>query len=365
MENRILYTNNLSVGYDRNILIENINISVKSGEILTLIGSNGSGKSTVLKSISGQLDSICGKIFIDGKDIRRIKKRSLSENISIMMTDRIYPELMSCREIVEYGRYPYTGQSGRLSKEDKLKVSEAMKLMNIEDIAEKDFNFISDGQKQRVMLARAVCQEPDILILDEPTSFLDIRYKLELLDILKNLAREKNIAVIMSLHELELAQKISDFVICIKGNKIDRCGSPEEIFCGDYISMLYNITSGSYKNCIPELEPPHGNPQIFVIAGNGKGTDIFRRLQRKNIAFAAGIIHENDIDYPTASALASIVVTEKPFEPIGEAAFLKAKNIIDSCRKAVCCLENFGTMNQPCRKLMEYAEQKNFLICKI
>ena len=143
------------------------------------------------------------------------------------MTGWVEPELMRCEEVVESGRFPYTGRLGILSDYDHKQVAEAMELVHVTELADRNFNCISDGQRQRVMLARAICQEPDILVLDEPTSFLDIRHKLELLSILKDLVRQKNLAVILSLHELDLAQKISDFVVCIKDDHIDRYGPPD------------------------------------------------------------------------------------------------------------------------------------------
>ncbi len=363
MKDSILYTDRLSVGYDKKILIEDINIKISAGKIFTLIGANGAGKSTILKSISKQLELISGTVYINTKNINLIKNREFSKSVSIMMTERINPELMTCRDIIEYGRYPYTGQFGTLSEYDKNKVDEAIRLVNAEEIAEKNFNFISDGQKQRVMLAKAICQEPDILILDEPTSFLDIYHKLELFDILKKLVYQKNIAVIMSLHEIDFAQKISDYIICINGDKIDRIGTPEEIFSGEYISRLYNIPSGIYNEYYgtPELKAVTGNPEVFVISGQGRGINTYRRLQRLNIPFSAGIIHENDIEYPVAKALASELVSEKAFEPIGEDAFKKALDMIDSCKKVICCLESFGTMNNYNRNLFEYSKEKRYL----
>lgn len=157
------------------------------------------------------------------------------------MTGRIEPELMTCGEVVESGRYPYTGRLGILSEKDRSKAAEAMELIRVSELYDVDFTCISDGQRQRVMLARAICQEPEVLILDEPTSFLDIRHKLELLSLLKKLVIEKGLAVVMSLHELELAEKISDTILCIKDGRVDRTGTPGEIFSGDYINNLYGI----------------------------------------------------------------------------------------------------------------------------
>lgn len=353
----------LSVGYSRQVLVGNINISVRAGEIVTLIGANGTGKTTILKSIIRQLKTLAGVVYIKGTDTRELDRRELARTMSVLMTGRLKTELMTCREVVETGRYPYTGQLGILSERDHEAVFDAMKRVCVDSIAHKDFNRISDGQRQRVMLARAVCQEPEILVLDEPTSFLDVRHKLELLQLLKELAREKKIAVLMSLHELDLAQRISDYVVCIRGNQVDRCGTPAQIFREDYIPYLYQMSVGSFNPFYGSVELPgnSGNPEVFLIAGNGSGCQKFRGLQRAGIPFAVGILYENDIDYPAAKALSSHVIVADAFEPMGEELFEEAKIVVDSCRRVICCLEQFGTLNDMNRRLMEYALRKGYL----
>ena len=183
------------------------------------------------------------------------------------------PELMTCHDIVATGRYPYTGRLGMLTREDEEKVEKAMRAVHAEELGGRDFNAISDGQRQRVLLARAICQEPEVIILDEPTSFLDIRHKLELLAILRRMAKEKGITVIMSLHEIDLAQKISDKIICVKGDAISHFGAPETIFREDIIRELYEIDNGSFDPCFGsiELPRPEGTPRVFVLAGGGTG----------------------------------------------------------------------------------------------
>lgn len=364
MKEAILHTADLAVGYNKKALIRDIEISVRPGQIVTLIGPNGAGKSTILKSITRQLEPIAGTVSIRDTSIRHIPERKFAQTVSVMMTGWTDPEWMLCEEVVESGRFPYTGRLGLLSEQDREKVWEAMELVHVTELAQRNFTRISDGQRQRVMLARAICQEPDILILDEPTSFLDIRHKLELLSLLKDLVRQKQLAVIMSLHEIDLAQKISDYVLCIKGDHIDRCGTPEEVFTAAYIHELYGVHRGSYNSQYGslELDAPKGKPQVFVIGGGGLGIPVYRKLQRSGIPFIAGILHTNDLDYPVASALAAEVISEQAFEPISEAAICRAKAALQQCTGVICCLERFGTQNQGNRQLLELAKQQNKLL---
>ena len=264
-----IWTENMTVGYGKTPLIRQIGIHVRAGEIVTLIGPNGAGKSTILRSVIRQLGLLEGTVYLDGMPMKGMGEREIAKRMSILMTERIHPELMNCEDVVGTGRYPYTGRMGILTAEDRGKVREAMEMVHAWDLASRDFSQISDGQKQRILLARAICQDPSVIVLDEPTSFLDIRHKLELLTILKDLVRRKKVAVLMSLHELDLAQKLSDYIVCVKGEYIERCGTPEEIFTSSYITGLYGITKGSYYaefGCL-EMEPvkgkTHSNSQFF------------------------------------------------------------------------------------------------------
>ena len=355
-----IWTENMTVGYGKTPLIRQIGIHVRAGEIVTLIGPNGAGKSTILRSVIRQLGLLEGTVYLDGMPMKGMGEREIAKRMSILMTERIHPELMNCEDVVGTGRYPYTGRMGILTAEDRGKVREAMEMVHAWDLASRDFSQISDGQKQRILLARAVCQDPSVIVLDEPTSFLDIRHKLELLTILKDLVRRKKVAVLMSLHELDLAQKLSDYIVCVKGEYIERCGTPEEIFTSSYITGLYGITKGSYYaefGCL-EMEPVKGKPQVFVIGGNGSGIPVYRRLQRMGIPFAAGILHENDVDYPIARALASQVISEMPFEPIREETYDRAAEVLASCGQVICRLKEFGTLNDKNRKLAELGRDK-------
>lgn len=364
MEKYFIHTEQMTVGYEGKPLIRDIEISLNRGEILTLIGPNGAGKSTILKSMTKQLKLIGGTVYLGGEIMNRMSGKEIAKRLAVVMTERIRPELMTCEDIVATGRYPYTGTLGILGAEDWEKVHEAMALVHALEFKDRDFTAISDGQRQRILLARAICQEPEVIVLDEPTSFLDIRHKLELLAILKNMVIQKKTAVLMSLHELDLAQKISDSVICVHGDKIEKYGPPEEIFTSEYIHHLYGITTGSYNaafGCL-EMDAPKGKPEVFVIGGNGKGISTYRKLQRRGIPFAAGILHKNDMDYEVAKVLAAQVTAEEPFEMISDELYQKAKEIMETCSQVICCIDTFGPANEKNKDLMLLAKKAGKLV---
>ena len=244
----------LSAGYDKKVVVEGVDLEVRAGDVVALIGPNGSGKSTILKTVIGQLPELSGTVYLDGETMRSRSRNDVARRMAILMTARVEPELMTCRDVVSSGRYPYTGRLGVLRDEDKKIVEQSLSQADALAFADAPFSAVSDGQRQRILLARALCQQPQLIVLDEPTSFLDIRYKLELLSVLKRMVRENDLAVLLSLHELDLARRISDTVICVAGDRIDRIGTPEEIFTSDYIAQLYHLERGKYDECFSTLE---------------------------------------------------------------------------------------------------------------
>ncbi len=353
-----LQLNELSVGYNGRAVIKDIGITVEKGEIVTLIGANGAGKSTILKTIIRQLPAVSGAVLIEKKGLSDYSYKELSQTMAVVLTERIRPELMTCRDVVAMGRFPYTGRLGMLDKEDEDKVSEAIRAVHAEEVADRDFNATSDGQKQRILLARALCQEPELLILDEPTSFLDIRYKLELLAILRDMARKKNITVVMSLHEIDLAMKISDRMICVKGDHIFLEGKPEEVLNEELIRELYSIDNGFFDPLFGslELKKTEGKPEVFVISDSGRGIPVYRSLQKEGKPFAAGILYENDMDYRVARLLADQVITEKAFSAVSEASLEKAKGLMRECGLVINAGVTIGEYNRGISGLIKEAE---------
>lgn len=350
----------LVVGYEGKSVLKDVNFWVRPGQILTLIGPNGSGKSTLLKSITRQLKTIAGQVYLAEGTMDAYTDAALAKQMAMVTTERISPELMTCRDVVATGRYPYTGRFGVLGKEDEEKVQKALESLHALEVADRLFAKVSDGQRQRVMLARAICQEPKILILDEPTSYLDMHYKLEILQSIRNMVKEENLAVVMSLHELDLAQKISDLVACVDGETIAKIGRPEEIFCGDTIACLYGVNSQAYDVVSGSmfLQKAKGEPKVFVIGGGGSGIAAYYTLQRDQIPFAAGILSEGDVEYKAAKALASALVTTPAFYPIEIRQMAQARKWIDDCDYCICTLDAFGPLNQANKELLSYAKEQ-------
>lgn len=350
-------TEGYAVGYDGKVLIDDINISVERGGILCLIGPNGSGKSTILKSITRQLASIRGSVYIDSRNLVRMNAKELARHISVMLTERITPELTTCEEVVRIGRYPYTNAFGSLSEEDHRIVEESMKMVRAYELKDRFFDTLSDGQKQRVLLAKALCQQPQVLILDEPTSFLDIRHKLELLVILRKLAVEQHLTVVLSLHEIDLAAKLADTVVLVNGDRIHCCGMPEDVLNDATVAELYGLMNGHFDAITGSVEMPRadGAAEAFVAAGNGCGIRVYRALQKRGIPFATGILMQCDMDHRVAADLAVKTFAADAFEPPVSGTIEEARQLIEGVRYVIDAGMPIGRYNESTVELLKHA----------
>ena len=265
----------LAIGYGKTPLLSDICLGVQPGQILTLIGPNGAGKSTLLRTLAGQLAPMGGTVLLAGKDLTAYTGTQRAQKLALMAPHSRRMELTTCFDFVSAGRYPYTGRLGILSAEDRQQVHRALELVGAAHLADRDFNRISDGQRQRILLARALCQQPEVILLDEPTSFLDIKGKIELLTILKELAHTGQLAVILSLHELELAEKIADTVVCVSPGGVSGVLTPEQAFQPENIRTLYGLTEQQYTALFGTPEPeaekaPAGKPQFEHYVRSGQ-----------------------------------------------------------------------------------------------
>ena len=267
MKEFLCETQDLAIGYSKTPLAENIALGAKPGQILTLIGPNGAGKSTLLKTLAGQLAPLGGTVLLDGQDLTAYTGPDRARKLALMLPHTRRTELTTCFEFAAAGRIPYTGRLGILSPADRQAVQHALEVAGAAHLAYRDLNCISDGQRQRVLLARAICQQPQVLLLDEPTSFLDIKGKIELLTILQKLAHEDGLAVIVSLHELDMAQKVSDAVVCVFPDHVSGVLTADEAFAPENIRALYRLSEEQYTALFGAAKPDKPKFEHYVRSG--------------------------------------------------------------------------------------------------
>lgn len=231
---------NFSIGFGNRYLLENVSACFNNASLSALIGRNGCGKSTLLKAISGLNDHYSGNITVDGVDIKRIPKHKLSHIIAFVNTTRPRIINLRCNEVVALGRAPHTGWMGRMSQKDKDIVFEALNSVGMDDYAERTMDSLSDGESQKIMIARAIAQDTPIIILDEPTSFLDLPTRFELANLLHNLAHTKNKIIIFSTHELDIALEMSDFIALIADKNL-YCDTVSGMIESDHIQKLFKF----------------------------------------------------------------------------------------------------------------------------
>lgn len=357
----------LKVGYQQKIVVDDVNIDLNRGEILCLLGPNGCGKSTILKTIIDHIKRIDGSITVLGKDLSELSNKDRAKEMSIVLTEKIAPEMMTVEEVVATGRYPYTNHFGKLTDEDWKIINESIEIVDGQSLRHKEFKALSDGEKQRVMIARAICQESDIMVLDEPTSFLDIRFKIDLLNILGKLSLDKNKTIIMSLHEIDLVPKIADKVLLIKDGKIYKYGTPEDVITDEAVNEVYDLNSGSFNTIIGNIELPRviESPKVFVVGGGGKATKIYRALNKKGIGFYSGILFKNDIDYNASKTLAYKTIVEDCFVDIKPKKIDEAKEYIKDCHAVIDSGVSLVGINKGNHDLLRFASQEGVKILSL
>lgn len=235
----------LNFKYDSRVVLEDISLEVEEGKILTLVGPNGSGKTTLLKCIMRILDPEKGCILLDGEQISKIKRRELAKRIGYVPQRELNSFPTTVFDTVLIGRRPYLNWNP--SANDLTIVSQVLYVLGLKEFTLRDLNELSGGEQQKVLIARAIVQEPQIMLLDEPTSNLDLKYQLEVLEIVKNLVKEKAISVIMAMHDLNLASRYSDKLVMLKNGKIFSTGAPKQVITADNIKSVYEVEAVIYN----------------------------------------------------------------------------------------------------------------------
>jgi iron complex transport system ATP-binding protein len=243
MTHPALATHDLAVGYrtrgTRRAVLERVNVSVRAGELVCLLGPNGIGKSTLLRTLARMQPALWGRVELDGADLRSITPVELARRLGVVLTERVLIEALTVRRIVELGRYPHSGWFGRMTAEDCRVVDWAIDAVGARHLADRDFSRLSDGERQRVMIARALAQEPVLLVLDEPTAFLDVPSRAELMGLLRRLTRHGRLGVVVSTHDLELALRTADVVWLVTPGGGLMTGAPEDVVLAGGIGQVF------------------------------------------------------------------------------------------------------------------------------
>lgn len=254
----VIEVENITCGYGGAAVVHTITCGVQQGEFLGIIGPNGSGKSTFLRSASGCLKPYLGKVYYEYQDIYRIPPQDLAKSFAFVGQSPVFNFSFSAWEIVLMGRTPYLGRLRAEASQDILAAKEAMRITDTSGFSERDINSLSAGERQLVVIARAIAQEPKVLFLDEPTAHLDIGHQVHILNLIKDLCHSCHITIIIVLHDLNLASEYCDRIILLEKGKIHTMGTPEEVLTFQTLEQVYRTLVVVNKN------PFTGNPHILL-----------------------------------------------------------------------------------------------------
>ncbi|MBS4179057.1 ABC transporter ATP-binding protein [Lederbergia citrea] len=263
-------TNGLSIGYTEQLLFEDLNLSIPRGEITVFVGSNGCGKSTLLRSIARLLKPSAGSILLEGKDVHKLSSKDVAKKMGILPQSPISPEGLTVLDLVKQGRYPHQSWLKRWTEEDTEKVEAAMEATRISDLRDRTVDTLSGGQRQRAWIAMTLAQDTDIILLDEPTTYLDMTHQIEILDLLFELNEKKNRTVVMVLHDLNLASRYAHNIVAIKDGAVFSQGKPEDIITCELVHAVFGM------ECQVSKDPLFGTPHCIPF---GRGRCIVPELR--------------------------------------------------------------------------------------
>ena len=232
-------TENLSISYGDSDIVKDLNLNIPKGKITTIIGSNGCGKSTILKTIARILKPKNGIIYINGNDIQGLSSKAIAKEMAVLPQSPEAPNGLTVGELVAYGRFPHQSGFGKLMAKDKEKITWALKIINMEEFKDRPIESLSGGQRQRVWIAMALAQETEILLLDEPTTYLDLAHQLEILQLLDDLNKSQGQTIVMVIHDLNNAARFADYMVGIKDGNIVCSGTPREIMTKDNLRKIF------------------------------------------------------------------------------------------------------------------------------
>lgn len=265
-----LETSKLDIAYEERLIVEDLNIQIPQGKITALVGANGSGKSTILKTMARIMNPKAGSVLLDGKSIHKQSTREVAKQLAILPQNPTAPEGLTVTELVSYGRFPYQKGFGSMRAEDKRMIEWAIEVTGMTEFHDRPIDQLSGGQRQRAWIAMALAQETDILFLDEPTTFLDMAHQLEVLQLLEMLNETANRTIVMVVHDLNHASRYAHHMIGIKKGKAIATGSPVEVMNCDVLREVFNIEADIV------IDPRSGVPLClpYALAGERQQTAV-------------------------------------------------------------------------------------------
>ena len=358
-----LVVEGVTFGYGREPLLYNVHVQVQAGEMVGLLGPNGSGKTTLLRLLSGVYRPQQGKILLEGHDLQHWGRRTVARRIAVVPQELHMPFAFTVEQMVSLGRTPFVDLLGSLGEHDKHIVKDALQAAAIETLADRVFNHLSGGERQRVMIAMALAQEPRLLLLDEPTSHLDIKFQIETLELVQRLNRERGVTVIAAMHDLNLAARYFPRLILFQRG-IVADAAPAEVLEPGVLKRVYGVSvqvgilrGAEHISVLPpggelsseasegQLNGPSQKPIVHVIAGGGSGELMMRALADAHVPFIAGALNIGDSDHTLALRLADEVITEQPYAPISPASLAQVGASLAAVKLLIICPMPIGSGN--------------------
>jgi len=354
--NHILKTENLTIKYGEKEILSNINININAGEFVGIIGPNGAGKSTLIKAITDIIEVKEGSIIIDGMDNKKISKRELAKLVAVVPQEFSIDFEFDAFDIVMMGRNPHKYGKTKDEANDAKVVREAMIMTNTWQFKERFFNQLSGGERQRIIIARAIAQQTKIILLDEPTSHLDIHHQLEVLELARMLKEKHQITIVAVLHDINMASRFSDKLILLNDKSVMVYDVPEEVIDEKYLTKVYDMEMIIRKNnvlSVKEIIPirvlketlEDKTIKVHVVSGGGSGEQILEKLNSMGFSVSCGVISHGDSDWNICKLLNIDIAEVLPFSDISEEAIIKNKTLIENSDIVLITDVPFGPAN--------------------
>jgi len=359
----------LTFQYGSETILDGISINIKPESFISIIGPNGSGKSTLLKNISAILKPSEGMIYLEEHNISHLSAREIARKMAVVPQETIMEYRFSAFDIVLMGRSPHIQRFQSESFEDYKIAKNSMEATDTWRFKDRFINELSGGERQRVIIARALTQEPKIILLDEPTAFLDIQHQMEILELLCKLNRENGLTVVVVLHDINLAARFSNYMLLLKEGRVIAEGTPEEVITNEIIKQSYGIEVVIKKNPFagtPYVIPITGvknnktikNIRVHVICGGGTGGTLIQKLVEEGYEISTGVLNIGDSDWELSKLLDINIIEEAPFVGISDEIHKKHLSMIDDSNVIILSSIPLGYGNLKNLEAVEYAIDK-------